>query len=215
MRIFDSKSERDQEIITGAPLLRDHLNDTSRHFFDEVCNGLAQLSIPFKLESSLVRGLDYYTHTAFEFVTENLERILERGGTLPLQRAITVVQQIASALQVSHNAGITHRDIKPANVLLNDAGEVKLTDFGIASAETLDSMTSENTTVGTPLYMSPEQIQGSDAIDGRSDLYSLGCLLYEVLTGATPFQGKSTFEIFNGHINEAHEPIASHMDEFP
>jgi len=150
-----------------------------------------------------------------EFVTENLERILERGGTLPLQRAITVVQQIASALQVSHNAGITHRDIKPANVLLNDAGEVKLTDFGIASAETLDSMTSENTTVGTPLYMSPEQIQGSDAIDGRSDLYSLGCLLYEVLTGATPFQGKSTFEIFNGHINEPHEPIATHMDEFP
>ncbi|MEE2884264.1 MAG: serine/threonine-protein kinase, partial [Chloroflexota bacterium] len=150
-----------------------------------------------------------------EFVTENLERILERGGTLPLQRAITVVQQIASALQVSHNAGITHRDIKPANVLLNDAGEVKLTDFGIASAETLDSMTSENTTVGTPLYMSPEQIQGSDAIDGRSDLYSLGCLLYEVLTGSTPFQGKSTFEIFNGHINESHDPIANHMDEFP
>ena len=150
-----------------------------------------------------------------EFVTENLERILERGGTLPLQRAITVVQQIASALQVSHNAGITHRDIKPANVLLNDSGEVKLTDFGIASAETLDSMTSENTTVGTPLYMSPEQIQGSDAIDGRSDLYSLGCLLYEVLTGSTPFQGKSTFEIFNGHINEAHDPIANHMDEFP
>jgi len=150
-----------------------------------------------------------------EFVTENLERILERGGTLPLQRAITVVQQIASALQVSHDAGITHRDIKPANVLLNDAGEVKLTDFGIASAETLDSMTSENTTVGTPLYMSPEQIQGSDAIDGRSDLYSLGCLLYEVLTGSTPFLGKSTFEIFNGHINEAHDPIANHMDEFP
>ncbi|MCS5650500.1 MAG: Ig-like domain-containing protein, partial [Dehalococcoidia bacterium] len=150
-----------------------------------------------------------------EFVTENLERILERGGTLPLQRAITVVQQIASALQISHNAGITHRDIKPANVLLNDAGDVKLTDFGIASAEQLDSMTSENTTVGTPLYMSPEQIQGSDAIDGRSDLYSLGCLLYEVLTGATPFPGKSTFEIFNGHINDAHVPIANHMDEFP
>jgi len=150
-----------------------------------------------------------------EFVTENLERILERGGTLPLQRAITVVQQIASALQVSHNAGITHRDIKPANVLLNDAGDVKLTDFGIASAEQLDSMTSENTTVGTPLYMSPEQIQGSDAIDGRSDLYSLGCLLYEVLTGATPFAGKSTFEIFNGHINDAHVPIANHIDEFP
>lgn len=72
MRIFDSKSERDQEIVADAPLLKDHLNDASRTFFDAVCEGLARLGIPFKLDDALVRGLDYYTHTAFEFVTETL-----------------------------------------------------------------------------------------------------------------------------------------------
>ena len=91
-----------------------------------------------------------------EFVSDNLEETLKRRKTLPLARAASVATQIASALEVSHNAGITHRDIKPANVLINDSGDVKLTDFGIATAESLDSMTSENTTVGTPLYMSPE-----------------------------------------------------------
>lgn len=72
LRVFDSKSERDQEIVSGAPLLKDHLNDTSRQFFDAVCDGLARLGIPFVLDSGLVRGLDYYTHTAFEFVTTTL-----------------------------------------------------------------------------------------------------------------------------------------------
>ncbi len=150
-----------------------------------------------------------------EFVSDNLEKTLKRRTTLPLSRAVVVAQQIASALEVSHNAGITHRDIKPANVLINDAGEVKLTDFGIASAESLDSMTSENTTVGTPLYMSPEQIQGSQSIDGRSDLYSLGCLFYETLTGFTPFQGASTYEIFDGHIKEPSKPISEYLNDFP
>lgn len=72
LRVFDSKSERDQEIVSGAPLLKDHLNDTSRQFFDAVCDGLTRLGIPFELDSGLVRGLDYYTHTAFEFVTTTL-----------------------------------------------------------------------------------------------------------------------------------------------
>ena len=87
---------------------------------------------------------------------------------------------------------------------------MKLTDFGIATAESLDSMTSENTTVGTPLYMSPEQIQGSPNIDGRSDLYSLGCLLYETVVGSAPFEGNSTYEIFDGHIKGTHEALTEH-----
>ena len=150
-----------------------------------------------------------------EFVSDNLEETLKRRKTLPLARAASVATQIASALEVSHNAGITHRDIKPANVLINDSGDVKLTDFGIATAESLDSMTSENTTVGTPLYMSPEQIQGSPNIDGRSDLYSLGCLLYETVVGSAPFQGNSTYEIFDGHIKGTHEALTEHSEEAP
>ena len=150
-----------------------------------------------------------------EFVSDNLEETLKRRKTLPLARAASVATQIASALEVSHNAGITHRDIKPANVLINDSGDVKLTDFGIATAESLDSMTSENTTVGTPLYMSPEQIQGSPNIDGRSDLYSLGCLLYETVIGSAPFEGNSTYEIFDGHIKGTHKALAEHSEEAP
>ena len=150
-----------------------------------------------------------------EFVSDNLEETLKRRKTLPLARAASVATQIASALEVSHNAGITHRDIKPANVLINDSGDVKLTDFGIATAESLDSMTSENTTVGTPLYMSPEQIQGSPNIDGRSDLYSLGCLLYETVVGSAPFEGNSTYEIFDGHIKGTHEALTEHSEEAP
>jgi serine/threonine protein kinase len=147
-----------------------------------------------------------------EFVTENLERILDRGGKLPIQRAISVTKQVAEALAVSHSAGITHRDIKPANILINDQGDIKLIDFGIATAESLTNVTSTNATVGTPLYMSPEQIQG-DNVDQRSDIYSLGCVFYQMITGTPPFNGKSTFDIFNGHINKMTEPVALIINE--
>ena len=132
-----------------------------------------------------------------EFVTENLERILERGGKLPIQRAVAVTKQVAAALAVSHSSGITHRDIKPANVLITDSGDVKLIDFGIASAEVLSKVTNANATVGTPLYMSPEQIQG-EGVDSRTDIYSLGCVLYQMLTAEPPFNGKSDFDNLNG-----------------
>jgi serine/threonine protein kinase len=149
-----------------------------------------------------------------EFVPENLGRILERGGKLPIQRVLTIALELSAALGVSHSHGVTHRDIKPANVLINEDGGIKLTDFGIAAADVMSTMTSTGSTIGTPLYMSPEQIQVAD-IDSRSDLYSLGCLLYEMVTGSVPFSGKSTFEIFNGHVNETPEPIRSRVQECP
>ena len=149
-----------------------------------------------------------------EFVTENLERILERGGKLPIQRAVAVTKQVAAALAVSHSSGITHRDIKPANVLITDSGDVKLIDFGIASAEVLSKVTNANATVGTPLYMSPEQIQG-EGVDSRTDIYSLGCVLYQMLTAEPPFNGKSDFDILNGHMNNEPPPLNDFLDEFP
>ena len=149
-----------------------------------------------------------------EFVTENLERILERGGKLPIQRAVTVTKQVAAALAVSHSSGITHRDIKPANVLITDSGDVKLIDFGIASAEVLSKVTNANATVGTPLYMSPEQIQG-EGVDSRTDIYSLGCVLFQMLTAEPPFNGKSDFDILNGHMNNDPPALSGFLDDFP
>ena len=110
--------------------------------------------------------------------------------------------------------GITHRDVKPANVLITDTGDVKLTDFGIATADVMNTVTTPDATVGTPLYMSPEQIQSRD-IDGRSDIYSLGCLLYQILTGVPPFQGENAYDIFNAHMNSSYEHLLVAIKDCP
>ena len=149
-----------------------------------------------------------------EYVPENLARIIEQGDPLPTRRALTVAAQIASALAVTHENGVTHRDVKPANVLISDSGDVKLTDFGIATADVMNTVSTPDSTVGTPLYMSPEQIQSRD-IDGRSDIYSLGCLLYQILTGKPPFQGESAYDIFNAHMNGEYEPLSSVIESCP
>ena len=149
-----------------------------------------------------------------EYVPENLARIIEQGDPLPTRRALTVAAQIASALAVTHENGVTHRDVKPANVLISDSGDVKLTDFGIATADVMNTVSTPDSTVGTPLYMSPEQIQSRD-IDGRSDIYSLGCLLYQILTGKPPFEGESAYDIFNAHMNGEYEPLSSVIESCP
>ena len=149
-----------------------------------------------------------------EYVPENLARIIDQGDPLPLRRALTISAQIASALAVTHDNGITHRDVKPANVLITDTGDVKLTDFGIATADVMNTVTTPDAAVGTPLYMSPEQIQSRE-IDGRSDIYSLGCLLYQILTGVPPFHGENAYDIFSAHMNSNYEQLSAAIEDCP
>ena len=149
-----------------------------------------------------------------EYVPENLARIIDQGDPLPLRRALTISAQIASALAVTHDNGITHRDVKPANVLITDTGDVKLTDFGIATADVMNTVTTPDAAVGTPLYMSPEQIQSRE-IDGRSDIYSLGCLLYQILTGVPPFHGENAYDIFSAHMNSNYEQLSTAIEDCP
>jgi serine/threonine protein kinase/Tol biopolymer transport system component len=132
---------------------------------------------------------------------------------LPMPALLDVGAQIASALQAAHNAGLIHRDIKPGNVLLTTTGQVKLLDFGIArliapdtmsgaiSAEMPAPLTAEGRVLGTAAYMSPEQIRG-DALDGRSDIFSLGALLYEAITGRPPFKGTSELSLTQSIIRD-------------
>jgi serine/threonine protein kinase len=125
---------------------------------------------------------------------DSLRDRLRREHRLPVDDALTIVREVADALAYAHSRGIVHRDIKPENILLS-AGHALVTDFGIARAivksggERWETLTSSGVVVGTPAYMSPEQASGDMAIDGRSDLYSLGCVLYEMLVGAPPFTG--------------------------
>jgi eukaryotic-like serine/threonine-protein kinase len=120
---------------------------------------------------------------------------LIREGALSSEVAAVVGARIASALDHAHFRHIIHRDLKPGNVMLTKAGEVKLMDFGIAKDAGLEALTKQGFAVGTPSYMSPEQVTGG-AIDGRTDIFSLGVLLYESLSGARPFQGKTAGEVF-------------------
>lgn len=128
------------------------------------------------------------------------------GKKLPLPVAISIAIQMLNGLEHSHNKGIVHRDLKPANIMLTRSGMVKITDFGIAHAVDLPSLTSTGNVLGTPSYMSPEQANGQK-IDQRSDLFSIGVVIYEMLTGVQPFQGTTVYNLIRNVVSEAHKPI--------
>ena len=140
-----------------------------------------------------------------------LREVLRTEGRLLPQRALEVVADVCAALDVAHAAGIVHRDIKPANVMLTSAGEVKVMDFGIARAagSSTSDMTQTAAVIGTAAYLSPEQARG-EHVDARSDLYSTGCLLYELLTGTPPFVGDSPVAVAYQHVREDPVPPSAY-----
>jgi serine/threonine-protein kinase len=144
-------------------------------------------------------------YIAMEFLDgRTLKELIVSRGAAPINVAIEYARQILSALRFAHRHGIVHRDIKPHNVLVDAEGRVKVTDFGIARAGT-SQMTETGSIVGTAQYLSPEQARGGE-VDPRSDLYSLGVVLYELLTGKTPFDGETPVEIAMKHLSNAPKP---------
>ncbi|MCR6649092.1 MAG: Stk1 family PASTA domain-containing Ser/Thr kinase [Cellulomonas sp.] len=135
--------------------------------------------------------------------------ILRDGHAVPIEEAVEITIGVLSALEYSHLAGIVHRDIKPANVMLTPTGAVKVMDFGIARAvaDSAATMTATQAVIGTAQYLSPEQARG-ESVDARSDLYSTGCLLFELLTGRPPFTGDSLVSVAYQHVREA-APVPS------
>jgi eukaryotic-like serine/threonine-protein kinase len=129
-----------------------------------------------------------------------------KAGPLPVPEAVEYIAQALSALSYAHQRGVIHRDIKPANMMLTPKGAIKLMDFGIAKAATDRKLTMTGTTMGSLYYMSPEQIQGAATLDARSDLYSVGVSLYELVTGKRPFDGDSQFAIMAAHLEKAPVP---------
>lgn len=129
--------------------------------------------------------------------------ILRDGHAVPIEEAVEITAGVLSALEYSHHAGIVHRDIKPANVMLTPTGAVKVMDFGIARAvaDSAATMTQTQAVIGTAQYLSPEQARG-ETVDARSDLYSTGCLLFELLTGRPPFTGDSPVAVAYQHVRE-------------
>lgn len=145
-----------------------------------------------------------------------LRDILREGRKILPERALEITSGVLSALDYSHRAGIIHRDIKPGNVMLTPSGDVKVMDFGIARAmsDAQSSMTQTAAVVGTAQYLSPEQARG-ETVDSRSDVYSAGCLLYELLTGRPPFVGDSPVAVAYQHVREPAVPPSRHEDDLP
>lgn len=147
-------------------------------------------------------------YLVMEFVAgETLDAVLEREHKVPLDRATRIMREIASGLAAAHRSGIVHRDVKPGNILMSPDGKPHLTDFGLARhAETRKGLTIEGTFLGTPEYASPEQVEGKK-VDHRTDLYSLGCTYYQLISGTLPFLGESPMEIAIKRAKEDPRPL--------
>jgi eukaryotic-like serine/threonine-protein kinase len=178
----------------------------------------ARLSHPNILplyDSGAGDGLLYYVMPFVE--GESLRERLDRDKQLSLEDAIQVTGQVANALAYAHLQGVVHRDIKPANILLH-AGQAMVSDFGIARAigpAAGDRLTETGLAVGTPAYMSPEQASGADEVDARTDVYALGCVLYEMLAGAPPFSGPTPQAILARKAVEPVPPLRVVRDTVP
>jgi serine/threonine-protein kinase len=160
------------------------------------------------------KGWHYF---AMECVTGgSVQAWLTRLGKFPVADAVHVVRACARALQYAHDLNLVHRDIKPDNILLTGRGVVKVADLGLAKAQDdALSMTRTGTGAGTPLYMAPEQAVDAKNVDGRSDLYSLGCVFYALLTGRPPFQGNDLLELIQAKERGTFPPVRRFTPEAP
>jgi serine/threonine protein kinase len=136
---------------------------------------------------------------------ESLQRMLERGP-LQAETALDFACQVLGALEYAHQAGVIHRDVAPANIIVTGDGTAKLTDFGLARAAMDIRLSASGVPVGSPWYMSPEQVRGVGTLDARTDLYAMGAVLHEMLTGAKLFEAAGEFAVMRAHVEA--EPAA-------
>jgi serine/threonine-protein kinase len=218
--------EVDKELGSGAmgSVYRAAHEKSGQHFAVKIiATGLANNESAlarFQREVSILKQLNHPNITKYhgagnyhgapfyimEYVEgESLDRVLERRGRLTWEEVIQIGTQLCAALQHSHSRGIIHRDLKPSNLMILEGGTVKLTDFGIAKDTDVTALTAANSTLGTAAYMSPEQCKGVRDLTSKSDLYSMGVVFYELLTGRKPFTAETVMDMFMQHTGGAFE----------
>jgi serine/threonine protein kinase len=195
-------------------VLHPHFTDDEEYVerFRREARSVAQLSHP-NIVTVIDRGEDEgRQYIVFEYVEgENLKQLLQRTGPMPLRDVLLLGLQMARALAFAHARGLVHRDVKPQNVLLNDDGQAKMTDFGIARSVDVQGVTITGTVLGTSEYIAPEQARGQ-RVDAQTDVYSLGVVFYELLTGSVPYEGETFVTVALQHVNE---PVPSVLERRP
>jgi serine/threonine-protein kinase len=199
-------------------VLHPHYGDDAEYVerFRREARSVAQLSHP-NIVTVIDRGEDAGNqYIVFEYVDgESLKECVDRNGPLPVRRVIELGLQIADALAFAHQHGLVHRDVKPQNVLINGDGEAKVTDFGIArSLDVEHGVTQTGTVLGTSNYLSPEQARGQ-TVTPATDVYSLGVVLFELLTGEVPFPGENFVAVAMQHINEPPPSLVEKRPDVP
>ena len=167
---------------------------------------IAQLHTAFQVDNQLVMMM--------EFVEGSTLEQSAKQGPIPQSDVINYMQQVLAALSYAHGRGVVHRDIKPANVMVTSQGIVKLMDFGIAKSGVEQDLTRPGTTMGSLYYMSPEQVRGG-TVDARSDIYSIGVMMYELLAGRRPFEADSAYGILNQQCNVLRKPPVEVNPQLP
>jgi eukaryotic-like serine/threonine-protein kinase len=199
-RAFDETLEREVAI----KILHGHISDDEAALerFRREARTVAQLSHPHVVMVIDAGEDEGHPYIVFEHVRgETLKDRIKREGPLPVAEAVAYAIEIGRALQAAHEGGLVHRDVKPQNVLLDEEGRAKVTDFGIALGLERGQLTGAGKVIGTTDYVSPEQAMGRE-VTGQSDVYSLGIVLYEMLTGEVPFSGESHVSVAMKHVRE-------------
>ena len=182
--------------------------------FRREARAVAQLTHP-NIVTVIDRGeQDGRQFIVFEYVDGQNLKELSAGGPLDPREAIGLALQVAHALSFAHDRGLVHRDVKPQNVLLNDDGQAKVTDFGIARSLDVHGVTQTGTVLGTSDYIAPEQARGQK-VDPKTDIYSLGAVLYELLTGEVPFSGDNFVAVAMRHVSEPPPSVLVHRPDCP
>jgi serine/threonine-protein kinase len=195
-------------------------NATALKRFRAEAEAVAQATHPNIVQVYDIQNVNDLYYMALEYVEgRNLRQFLEKKGPPEVLLSLSIIRQVAAALQRAAELGIVHRDIKPENILLTRRGEVKVADFGLSrffgdEATQALHLTQSGITLGTPLYMSPEQVEGK-AVDPRTDIYSFGVTCYHLLSGNPPFRGKSAFDVAVQHVQKQPVPLTQIRPDLP
>ncbi len=218
-RVYLAASSGGQRVALKIPDPRYFQTEEHRDLFRQ------ELSVSKKMQHpNIVRILDYSDgsgedppYIAMEFVDGvTLDKKLPRHQPVDITFAARILHEVTLALEYAHNMGVVHRDIKPENIMLSRSGEVKVTDFGIARDlwENQGGEVESDAFVGSPHYMSPEQIN-SEHVDYRTDYYALGVLAYRLVTGYMPFEGDNTLEVITRKVSQLPPPPSTYVDKIP
>ena len=216
-RAYDPQLRRDVAI----KIIHPHLSDDPKFVrrFEEEAAAVARLRHP-NIRQVFDSGHDadtFYMVLEFlpgETLKERLNSYAQDHQLMPLNEVITITQQICEAVAYAHRHGVIHRDIKPSNVIISEQGEAVLTDFGIAKMVGIEEFTATGAVIGTAAYISPEQIQG-EGVDHRTDIYAIGVMLFEMVSGTPPFEADAVLPLMMKHINEPIPDLRQRVPNLP